>query len=489
MGKSWFAALWVVVLVSSLTVAAQDVQLLLSNGGVLAPGEEITPVEGVDEALLSVPYNGGLLVVTPFGEIVGVGVDSPFDGLDFPLAIFKDFVLNADGLGGYLLDQYGGVHTLGDAEFFGAQFYGSPFRPLTIGRALEAAIDAAGETIGYYALNRYGQISSNGAVPVLPDIKTDHAVSLKISPDGTGYAVLTSEGELISFGQAPLIDALPLEGGVEAVDFSFTPTGDGYYIVDSNGSVHTFGDATPIEFTPELPEGVSVVGIITDVVAGTVENLPEDIAPVPTNTPTPTSTPVPGATETPVPPTSTPLPPTATPLPADPTATPEPDAPTATPAPATATPIPGETPTEVPTATPAPAEPTMTPMPAVPTPTPESPFGEVVPPGVSSALLGTHTGVAISINNGSQRNVTLRIAVEGGNVVVEDLSNPSFMKTQKLTMVLVDPQTITFTRAGLDLESLTLNLLHANAGITGGYSVAGSGPLPIPDNWGLTFEF
>ena len=488
------------VLAIALTVSvigganAQEIQLLLSDGSVYAPGGEITGGEPIDGALTTVSYGGGRLVVTAYGQVYGIDVDVPFEGVDFPLPIMKDFVLNPDGMGGYFLDQYGGVHPVGDAEFFGAQFYGTPFNPLTIARSLELALDAAGDVLGYYSLNRYGQIASNGSVPVLPDVKTKDAVSFKISPTGTGYAVLASGGSIFTFGDVPAVE-LEVEKGIKFVDFSFTPSGQGFYLVDSTGTIYSTGDAEVFDGEFSLPKGVTVAGIITDVQPGSVENLPDDVAPVPTNTPTATATQAPVATSTPLPPTATPGAPTETPVaptstPLAPTATPV--GPTSTPLPPTATPVPGETPDETPTATATPIPPTATPIPPTPTaipatPTPSEP--QIVNPGIYDIWLGTWNAQFINNTNGQVTMRVIRIAVESGKVVVEDMSSPQLFKTKKITMNVIDPGAIGYTNAGASgIESLNLALIGGNTGITGGYTIA-SGFPPIPQAYALTIDF
>ncbi|MDP8242636.1 MAG: hypothetical protein P9L94_01035 [Candidatus Hinthialibacter antarcticus] len=496
------AVLAIALVFSVIGATAQDIQILLSDGTVYSPGDEVVVGDPIKGALATVSYGGGRLVVTAYGEVIGIGVDAPFEGMDFSMPIMKDFVLNPDGMGGYLLDQYGGVHPLGDAEFLGAQFYGTPFNPLTIARSLELALDAAGDVLGYYSLNRYGQISSNGSVPVLPDVKTKNAVSLKISPDGTGYAVLTSGGSIFTFGDVPATE-LALEDGVKIVDFSFTPTGLGLYLIDSTGMIYSTGDAEVFETQTPLPKGVTVAGIISDVQPGTVENLPDDVAPVPTNTPTATATQAPVATSTPLPPTATPGAPTATPIaptstplaptatPVAPTATPEspintpvPGAPTATPVPPTSTPVP---PTPVPaTPTVVPESPTATPESPVATPTPSGP--SIVAPGIYDVFLGTWNAQFINNMTGQVAMRQLRIAIEGGKVVAEDLSSPQLFNTKKITLNVMAPDAIAYTKTGTTIESLNFGLLGGNTGIVGGYTFA-SGFPPIPQVHAITIDF
>jgi hypothetical protein len=86
-------------------------------------------------------------------------------------------------------------------------------------------------------------------------------------------------------------------------------------------------------------------------------------------------------------------------------------------------------PTAPPTPTSAQPVPTFTPTPgsdATPT--------EGIVGGVSSAMLGTWTGTARNDTTGVRLDARLRIAVEGGNVVVTDLAGNVFQGGNRVTM-------------------------------------------------------
>ena len=502
MGKTMWSLLFGCMFLAGQVAQGQNVQVLLSDGSILTAEGERVQGEVSGPALAVVQNGTQQLIVSSFGEVTGQNGEAPFAGLDLPFPLFRDFVLLPGGTGGYLLDQFGGVHALGDAPYFGSQFYGTPFAPLAIGQSLELAIDSSGNAAGYYAVNQYGEIDSFGSVPVLPHVERRDVVTMNISPTGAGYAILTEGGEVLAFGEVPGLDGeLNLAPGVETVDFAFTPSGNGYYVLDSSGSVHSFGDALTLDFTPaELEDDVFPVGLVSNVRGGNIENLPSEISPLPTNTPVPTatSTAVPTASMTPTPeavPTATPAP-TGTPVPEN-TPTPQPVDPTATPE---ATQVPGETPTQTPTVavTPTPTLPanTPTPMPTAtpaiePTATPAGP--EIVPPGIDSRMLGTFDGTAIRNSTGEELPIRLRIFVENDQVFVEDLSSPALFTTSPLPMVVMDTQSIQYTATGLNLESLAMTLLAPSGdvavGITGGYTIAGGGFPPIPENYGITIDF
>ena len=104
-------------------------------------------------------------------------------------------------------------------------------------------------------------------------------------------------------------------------------------------------------------------------------------------------------------------------------------------------------------------------------------------------MLGTWNAQFINNMTGQVTMRQLRIAVEGGKVVAEDLGSPQLFKTKKITLNVVDPGSIGFTTAGASgIESLNFALIGPNTGITGGYSVS-SGFPPIPQVHAITIDF
>lgn len=468
---------WLWVVGVSLAVSAQTVQVITSEGSIISSdGSEITP-ESLN-VIRSFAYNGGTIVVDGHGNFEGIGVDAPFENVDLNRPVMRDFVLVPDVSGGYFIDFFGGVHPVGDAENLGSSYFGSPFNPLPAAADLELAFNNSGEVIGYYTLRNDGAVVSIGAVQQLTGIRTQNAVSIAISPNGDGYAIINARGQLAAFGNAPSLDiSIDLGVGVTVVDFSFTGTGNGYYILDSSGIIHTSGDAVPVDI-PTITG--RAIGLETGVTAGSVENLPEDTGPIPTATntarpqptatntqtprpaatntptrivePTSTNTPilsVPTSTFTPVPPTNTQAPsetgpneptlfPTMTPtVTSIPTNTPLSESPPDPPF----TPAPGESPTSTPTPVPAAASPTPTVTPVPPTPTPESPVEQIVPPGISSLLLGTWAGTAKTSTE--TRNARITISVQNNRVVVRDELGTVLGSVSNINMAVVSPLNIT----------------------------------------------
>lgn len=474
MFKKRFFSFWLLVTGMTISVSAQTVQVITSEGMITSSDGTEIAAESIN-VLRSFAFNGGTIIVDGHGNFEGVGVDVPFDNVNLSRPVMKDFVLRPDVSGGYFIDFFGGVHPVGDAESFGTSYLGNPFSPLPAAVDLELAVNNAGETVGYYTLQNNGTVSSFGAIPQLTGINTRDAVSISISPNGDGYAIINSRGQLTSFGNAPALDvSINLSSGTTVVDFSFTGTGNGYYILDSSGNIHAAGDATPIDI-PAIAG--RAIGLETGVTAGSIENLPDDIGPIPTATftavpqPTATNTAVPQATNTPTAvqePTSTNTPvvnaptPTNTSVSVPPTNTPVTgETPTATPAQPTNTPVPGETPTNTPTPTPAQEVPTPTPTvtPVPPTPTPAGPVEEIIPPGVSSLMIGTWAGTATS--SSETRNARITISVQGGVVTVRDELGTIFGSVSDINMSVVSPLNLTHQEPPISTIIRTFTISNA----------------------------
>ena len=173
---------------------------------------------------------------------------------------------------------------------------------------------------------------------------------------------------------------------------------------------------------------------------------------------------------------------TATPVPANPTATP-----TRTHTPvsgtATATQV-GGNPTTTPTATP-----TATSNVSNATPTPE-----IVPPGISTLLLGTFSGEAKNESIGAQKSVRISIQVQGGTVVVTDLGGNLFRSGSSISPTVATTTTLTSVRnvggfPGGYLETLQLALIPDSATLGGIYSaVPLTNPTDMSNSFGLVLH-
>jgi hypothetical protein len=148
-----------------------------------------------------------------------------------------DIVATADGRGYWIVGSDGGIFTFGDAAFYGS-LPGDQIVPN------EARV-AQSET--YYAY-----VASS-------------AVMLQPTPDGKGYWIADSSGDVFSFGDAQFYGSLPGELGAEEAHraggespedvgtghqasvpitaFVSTPDGHGYWMAGTDGNVYAFGDA------------------------------------------------------------------------------------------------------------------------------------------------------------------------------------------------------------------------------------------------------
>jgi hypothetical protein len=119
---------------------------------------------------------------------------------------------------------------------------------------------AAGPTRGFWALTRRGRVRGVGGLASLgspPKLRrADRPAALAADPAGAGYWVLTSEGQVFSFGHARRYPPEFREGraprSARAVGVAAAPGGAGYWVLWSDGVVHAYGDA-PILGSPDFP--------------------------------------------------------------------------------------------------------------------------------------------------------------------------------------------------------------------------------------------
>ena len=77
-------------------------------------------------------------------------------------------------------------------------------------------------------------------------------------PTPSGYWMITADGSVFAFGDAPSLGSVPMFG---AVDIEPTPTGRGYWTVDAAGAVAGFGDAVVASLPPNLTPGERVTSL------------------------------------------------------------------------------------------------------------------------------------------------------------------------------------------------------------------------------------
>jgi lysophospholipase L1-like esterase len=145
------------------------------------------------------------------------------------------------GRGTWLVDAAGGVHTLGDAPFFGSMAGQRLDRPIV---TMAATQDGNGYWLvasdgGIFAFGDAGYFGSTGGLQ-----PTDSIVDFTPTRDDRGYWEVASDGRVFAFGDAPNL------GSVSAatphwpvVGMAQTGSDQGYWLVASDGSVFAFGDA------------------------------------------------------------------------------------------------------------------------------------------------------------------------------------------------------------------------------------------------------
>ncbi len=116
---------------------------------------------------------------------------------------------------------------------------------------------------GYWLVTANGAVFSFGDAPFRGAVNAlrDPVSAIGVSPDGAGYWLLARDGGVFSFG-VPYAGSIAGIGlcsvpdlGVEIVP---TATGRGYWVVTERGGVFTFGDA-PFRGAPVGPLGSDVV--------------------------------------------------------------------------------------------------------------------------------------------------------------------------------------------------------------------------------------
>ncbi len=123
-------------------------------------------------------------------------------------------------------------------------------------------VDTTPDGLGYYVLERNGRVHTYGTAVHLGDISDTgiaDAVDIAVKPDLSGYWIIRKNGSLFPFGSAldggdisptsavyDMFDASVDENWAKLVtarSIASTSTGDGYWVVNGAGEVFAFGDA------------------------------------------------------------------------------------------------------------------------------------------------------------------------------------------------------------------------------------------------------
>ena len=213
----------------SVTIGPDNGLLLLSHDGVvLSRGFEsgtAVEVENIpsqpidleligDSTLLAINVDG---VISPADLVIaGEGEGSVLESGEI---IDLEPIVTGSGLEGYLvLDRLGNVRAYGTAAFQGDTEYVRSIRfggivieqAISLAVDLELVVDPANPSsnLGYYILNREGEIENFGAVPELPAIDSTafgNTVAFDLLVSGgsvDGYRVLTEFGQVIEWTEA-----------------------------------------------------------------------------------------------------------------------------------------------------------------------------------------------------------------------------------------------------------------------------------------------
>jgi hypothetical protein len=118
--------------------------------------------------------------------------------------------------------------------------------PLT--DCLVTAMAPSGDGRGYALVTSFGRILTFGDFPALGDVATEvlatPIVGMAATGSGHGYWLVGADGGIFAFGDAPFLGSM---GGRRLnqpiVGVAGTPSGRGYWMVASDGGIFAFGDA------------------------------------------------------------------------------------------------------------------------------------------------------------------------------------------------------------------------------------------------------
>ncbi len=127
-----------------------------------------------------------------------------------------------------------------------------------------STIKATPSSSGFYLVTGDGTVAAFGDAPFLGSARLPHPVAtLAVTKTGRGYWVFDVNGCVQAFGDAKpfsqSICDIPLNGDV--LDAAVTPDGGGYWLVASDGGVFAFGDAPFLGSMGGKPLNEPVVGM------------------------------------------------------------------------------------------------------------------------------------------------------------------------------------------------------------------------------------
>jgi hypothetical protein len=116
---------------------------------------------------------------------------------------------------------------------------------------------------GIFDFGGAGFYGSAGASPLSSPV-----VAMAVQPDQSGYWMVTSAGQVLTYGSAVGYGSLPVRPNSPVVAMSASPDGRGYFLATANGNVYSFGDAVFHGSAAGESLAAPVVGMATDPVTG-----------------------------------------------------------------------------------------------------------------------------------------------------------------------------------------------------------------------------
>jgi SpoIID/LytB domain protein len=244
--------------------------LLAADAGVFAFGKAAfhgsmggKPLNKPVVGMAATPSGGGYWLVATDGGIFAF--DAPFKGSMGGTPLNKPVVgmaRTASGNGYWLVASDGGIFAFGDAVFHGSMG-GTPLNKPVVGMAPTStgngywlvASDGGIFAFGDAAQHFYG---STGSIQLARPV-----VGMTPLANDGGYWLVAADGGIFAFN-APFLGSLPSRHIVAtAAAMQSTATGNGYEIVTSAGDVHSFGDAPAFGGVPDAVPGYT--GTIIDI--------------------------------------------------------------------------------------------------------------------------------------------------------------------------------------------------------------------------------
>jgi hypothetical protein len=155
-------------------------------------------------------------------------------------AVYVGMAVTRDGKGYWLVDDQGGVHSHGDAQFLGSTAQVKLAKPI-VGMA------ATPTGKGYWLVAADGGIFAFGDARFDGSTGNVHLASpvlgMSVDPPTGGYRTVAGDGGVFDFNAAFYGSLGDIRLNKPVVGMAATSTGRGYWLVAADGGVFAFGDA------------------------------------------------------------------------------------------------------------------------------------------------------------------------------------------------------------------------------------------------------